>query len=369
MIPWASPLAQYRAHESAIKAAVARVLDSGVYILGNEVESFEREFADYCAMGHAIGVASGTDALILGLRALDIGPGDEVITVSHTAVATAAAVLATGATPVLVDVDPNFYTIDPSRIEEALNPRTKAIIAVHLYGQAADLDALAAIAKRRGLRLIEDCAQAAGARYGNRPVGGIGDIACFSFYPTKNLGAIGDGGMVITADAALASRVRRLRQYGWDETREIEAPGLNSRLDPLQAAILHAKLPQLDADNERRAAIAKAYEQGLAGLPLAMPAARRHTQHAYHLYVIACDDRDALAKHLGADQIGCAVHYPVPVHLQKGYAERAIVPKHGLPVTARLAGRILSLPIYPELSAENVERVITSLRRYYKAAK
>ena len=211
--------------------------------------------------------ASGTDALILALRALGIGPGDEVITVSHTAVATVAAVLATGATPVLVDVDPVFYTIDPAAIEAAITPRTKAIIAVHLYGQPADMDAIIAIARRRGLRVIEDCAQAAGARYRGRAVGGIGDIGCFSFYPTKNLGAIGDGGMVVTADARVAARVRRLRQYGWDEARNTHEVGLNSRLDPLQAAILHAKLPHLDADNARRAAIAARYAQGLAGLP------------------------------------------------------------------------------------------------------
>ncbi len=368
MIHWASPLAQYRSHESAIKSAITRVLESGTYILGDEVASFEAAFAEYCGTNHAVGVASGTDALVLALRALGVGSGDEVITVSHTAVATVAAVLATGATPVLVDIDPIFYTIDPAAVEDAITPRTKAIIAVHLYGQPADMDAIMTIARRRGVRVIEDCAQAAGARYDERPVGGIGDIGCFSFYPTKNLGAIGDGGIVVTADAALAARVRRLRQYGWDETRDTHEAGLNSRLDPLQAAILHAKLPQLDADNLRRAAIAEHYGQGFAGLPVTVPAARRRTRHVYHLYVIACEERDALARDFAGAAIGCAVHYPVPVHRQQGYAERAIVPKHELPVTTRLANRILSLPIYPELTDRDVERVIAAVRGYYKAA-
>ena len=234
-IPWASPAAQYRAHRKAIQTAIARVLDSGFFVLGEEVESFERAFAAYCGVGHGVGVASGTDALEIALRALGIGPGDEVITVSHTAVATAAAVLACGATPVLVDIDEAYYTIDASRIEAAITPRSKAILTVHLYGQAADMDAVLAIARSRKLSVIEDCAQSTGGRYGSRRLGSLGDLACFSFYPTKNLGAIGDGGMVVTADADLAARVRRLRQYGWDEARKTHEVGRNSRLDPMQA--------------------------------------------------------------------------------------------------------------------------------------
>lgn len=362
MIHLASPLAQYRSHESAINTAITRVLESGTYILGREVETFEAAFADYCRTGHAIGVASGTDALVLALRALGVGSGDEVITVSHTAVATVAAVLATGATPVLVDIDPVFYTIDPAAIEEVITPRTKAIVAVHLYGQAADMDAITEIAMRRGLRVVEDCAQAAGARYGDRRVGTLGDIGCFSFYPTKNLGAIGDGGMVTTADPALAARVRRIAQYGWDKSRDTHEIGVNSRLDPLQAAILNVKLPHLDADNARRAAIAALYDRGLAGAGVTVPAIRRDSQHAYHLYVIACEDRDALAGHLACAQIGCAVHYPAPIHLQRGYAERVVVPQQGLPISMRFAKRILSLPIYPELRDSEVEYVIASTR-------
>jgi dTDP-4-amino-4,6-dideoxygalactose transaminase len=367
VIPWASPVAQYRAHKNAIEAAITRVLDSGAYVLGSEVEAFERAFATYCGVGHAVGTGSGTDALFLALCALGIGPGDEVVTVSHTALATVAAIIATGATPALVDVDAASYTIDPARIEEAVGPKTKAIVAVHLYGQPADLDAVEAIAKRHRLRLIEDCAQAAGARYRGRRIGSIGDLACFSFYPTKNLGAIGDGGMVTTRDVALASRVRRLHQYGWNEDRETEDVGVNSRLDSLQAAILGAKLPHLDADNARRAAIAARYAKGLCHLPLVVPIAPDGCTHAYHLYVIACDDRDALMGHLRRREIGCGIHYPVPVHLQKGYAECVRVAAGRLKVTERLVRRIVSLPIYPELGDEEVERVIVGIRDFYRA--
>jgi dTDP-4-amino-4,6-dideoxygalactose transaminase len=363
-IPWASPQAQFRAYRQPIEDAIARVLDGGGYILGAEVETFERAFAELCGVSHGVGVGSGTDALILAARALGIGPGDEVITVSHTAVATAAAILASGATPVLVDIDRSTYTIDPALIESAITPRTKAIVPVHLYGQAADMDAIVPIARRHGLRIVEDCAQATGGRYRGKRLGSIGDIGCFSFYPTKNLGAIGDGGMVITNDAELAARVRRLRQYGWDEARKTHEIGLNSRLDPLQAAILGAKLPHLDADNARRAAIAARYDRGLAGLPLTLPAAKEKDSHVYHLYVVRCDDRQRLTAHLAADKIGCAVHYAAPVHVQTGYAEKSIVPKGGLPATVEIVEKILSLPMYPELTDAEVDRVIASLRRY-----
>ncbi len=368
MIPWANPRAQYAAHRDAIAAAVARVLDSGGYVLGAEVEAFERAFAAYCGVAHAVGVGSGTDALILALRALDIGAGDEVVTVSHTAVATVAAVLAVGATPVLVDVEPDFYTLDPARLAPAVTPRSKAVIAVHLYGQAADMAAIGRIARAHGLPVIEDCAQAVGARFGERRVGAIGDIGCFSFYPTKNLGAIGDGGMVVTGDAELAAKLRRLRQYGWDERRETHHPGLNSRLDPLQAAILGVKLPALDADNTRRAAIARRYDAALAGLPLTPPPVRPQTRHAYHLYVAAGADRTGLAAHLAQRGIGTAVHYPVPVHRQKGYAARVRVPREGLPVTERLVERIVSLPMFPELDDGEVARVIEAVRSFFAVA-
>ncbi|MGD0420698.1 MAG: DegT/DnrJ/EryC1/StrS family aminotransferase [Xanthobacteraceae bacterium] len=365
MIPVAAPVVQYRAHADAIRAAIARVLEGGEYILGSEVVAFERAFADYSGGSHAVGVANGTDALVLSLRALGVGPGDEVITVSHTAVATVAAILVSGAVPVLVDVDEACMTLNPAMIDATVTSRTRAVIPVHLYGQAADLDAITAAARRHGLRVIEDCAQAAGGRYCGRRLGSIGDVGCFSFYPTKNLGAIGDGGLVLSADSAVAERVRRLRQYGWDNARETHEAGANSRLDSLQAAILQAKLPHLEADNIRRAAIAKRYELGLADLPLTTPKVRAGSEHAFHLYVVRCADRDRLRQHLAADRIGSAVHYPLPVHCQHGYAEKVVIPKTGLPVTSILARQILSLPIYPELSDAEVDRVVASIRRFY----
>lgn len=365
MIPWANPRAQYRAHEAAIRAAVTRVLESGTYVLGAEVETFERAFAEYCGAAVAVGVGSGTDALTLALKSLGIGPDDEVITVSHTALATVAAVLAANAVPVLVDVDPQTATIDPAKIEGAVTPRTKAIVPVHLYGQPADMTAVRAVAGQRGLKVAEDCAQAAGARHQGARVGSLGDIACFSFYPTKNLGAIGDGGMIVTSDADLAARARRLRQYGWDGVRATEEAGLNSRLDPLQAAILGVKLTSLDADNARRVAIARRYGEGLSGLPLSLPAAASGTEHIFHLYVVETDARDALMKHLAGKGVGTAIHYPVPAHRHRGYAEKVVLPSGGLPETERLAGRILSLPIYPELGDPDVDAVIAAVRSFY----
>jgi dTDP-4-amino-4,6-dideoxygalactose transaminase len=359
MIPCANPLAQYLSRRQQILDAVTRVLDSGHYILGPEVEAFETAFAAYCGVEHAIGVASGTDALMLALRGLGIGPGDEVITVSHTAVATVAAVLAAGATPVLVDVEPDYWTIDPEAARRAITARTRAIIPVHLYGQPADMAAIMAIAGEHGLSVIEDCAQAVGAQYRGLRVGSVGDAGCFSFYPTKNLGAIGDGGAVVTKRTDVAARVRRLRQYGWDEHRATEAPGVNSRLDALQAAILGVKLPRLEADNARRREIAARYTEGLAGLPIDSPRARPHTSHVYHLYVIACEERDRLKQRLADADVVAGVHYPVPAHAHPGYDGKCRIGPGGLGLTDRLVGRILSLPMYPEMSAADVERVLS----------
>ena len=364
-IPWASPLAQYRARQAPIQTAIDRVLNSGTYILGAEVQAFENAFAEYCGGGYGIGVASGTDALILALKGLGIGPGDEVITVSHTAVATVAAILAVGAAPVLVDVNEVDMTLDPTGLEAAATPHSKAVIAVHLYGQSAELDPIVAFARRNGLTVIEDCAQACGGRNRGRRLGSIGDIGCFSFYPTKNLGAIGDGGMVLTPEKKIAQRVRRLRQYGWDDNRQTHEAGLNSRLDPLQAAILHAKLPYLDADNARRSAIAQRYERGLCTLPITTLKERSDTEHVHYLYVVTCAQRDALTAYLTERQIGCAIHYPVPVHQQRGYAERVILPAQGLPVTERICQQILSLPLYPELVDSDVDRVIAAVHEFF----
>lgn len=366
MIPCANPGAQYRSYRAAIRQAVTRVLESGRYVLGAEVADFERSFADFLDVGHVVTVGNGTDALVLALRSIKVGPGDEVITVSHTAVATVAAIIATGAAAVLVDVEPEYWTIDPESVAAAITARTKAIIAVHLYGQSADLNALRSLATKHKLILIEDCAQAAGAKWGKSRLGAVGDIGTFSFYPTKNLGAIGDGGAIATNDARLAERLRRLRQYGWDENREARFPGVNSRLDPLQAAILAVKLPKLDRDNARRQRLASRYAQGLAGLPVSVPATRPDTNHAFHLYVIRCRHRHALRAHLARNGIEAGIHYPKPVHRQRGYAAHVRFPKQGLGTTERLTRQILSLPLYPELKMADVDQTIASIQQFYR---
>lgn len=359
MIPCANPLAQYQSHKEEILEAVKRVLEGGNYIFGPEVETFEKSFAAYCDADYAVGVNSGTDALILALRALEIGPGDEVITVSHTALATVAAIIASGATPVLVDIEPAYYTMDPQCLQRAITSKSKAVIPVHLYGQPADMDAIMKIACEHGLFVIEDCAQATGAIYKGMRVGSIGDAGCFSFYPTKNLGAIGDGGMVVTRNVNVFQRIRRLRQYGWDEKRSTDAPGLNSRLDEIQAAILNVKLKSVDKDNARRREIAQMYNEGLAKLPIILPKARPDTSHVYHLYVIACEERDRLKERLADSGVFAGVHYPSPGHLHTGYDCRCELPGAGFPVTENVLGSILSLPMYPEMTPIETGQVIT----------
>jgi dTDP-4-amino-4,6-dideoxygalactose transaminase len=360
MILCGNPAASYQAHRADIDSAVRRVFDSERYILGTEVDAFEEEFASYLGARHAIGVGNGTDAITLALRACNIGPGDEVITVSHTASATAAAILLAGATPVLVDIDPNAYTLDPAKLPEALTDKTKAIIPVHLYGQAADMDSILAFAKQHTLRVIEDCAQATGGKLNGQKLGTFGDVGCFSFYPTKNLGAYGDGGMIVTSDAALAERVRRLRQYGWDESGESREPGANSRLDELQAAILRAKLPHLDADNAKRTEVANRYFQTLEKSGLQLPAVQPSGSHVFHLYVIRSSRRDKLLAHLRANDIYALVHYPVPAHLQPAYKMYASG-VGSLPETEQAANEVLSLPIYPELTLEEQAAVIDAV--------
>ncbi len=354
------PKAQYQAYRSEIDAAIARVLDSGIYILGQEVKAFEEEFAAYIGVKHAIGVGNGTDALTLALMALGIGSGDEVICVSHTAVATAAAIVQAGAKPVFVDIEADYLTLDPSCLEAAITEQTKAVIAVHLYGQAANLDAIKILAEDHAIPVIEDCAQAVGASYGAAKLGSIGDVGTFSFFPTKNLGAIGDGGAVLTNDNALAERLRGLHQYGWQDDRISHVAGVNSRLDELQAAILRVKLRHLDSDTLRRRDIAAQYNALLEGLDVTLPKVRPDSDHAYHLYALHCQDRDGLLAHLKADDILAGVHYPVPVHMQPAYREGV------LPITEQAARQTLSLPMYPELTAANIERVAASVRCFFK---
>ncbi len=363
MILCANPAAQYASSKTEIDDAVARVLARGWYVLGDEVRAFESEFAAYVGVAHGIGVGSGTDAVCLALRALGVGPGDEVVTVAHTAVATVAAIEMTGASAVLVDIDPATYTMDPSKLEAALSPRTKAVVVVHLYGHPADLDGIVAVANAKGIPVVEDCAQAHGAALAGRRVGSIGRISAFSFYPTKNLGALGDGGMVVTDDLTLATRVREIREYGWRERYVSAVTGVNSRLDELQAAVLRVKLRRLDADNDARRAHAAHYTRGLREVNrLALPIERPGARHVYHLYVVRSAQRDEVQRRAKEKGIGMLVHYPVPIHLQPAYAGR-LRGSDRLPETERAAREVLSLPMYPELSTDELSSVVDQLKR------
>ena len=363
-IPVADPHAQFLAHEAGIRAAIDRVLRSGRYILGDEVRLFEEDFAAFLGARYCIGVASGTDALALALRSVGVESGDEVITVSHTAVATVAAIEHIGAIPVFVDIDHVTRCLAPSMLDICITPKTKAIVPVHVYGQPAPMKVLIAAAKQHNLKLVEDCAQAHGASINGQIVGTFGDAAAFSFYPTKNLGAIGDGGAVVTNSSVVNETCRWLREYGWRERYISSFAGINSRLDEIQAAILRVKLPLLEKENSRRREIAQRYSAALADTPgVTVPAEIAGTVHAMHLYVLEHPEREALGKVLLEDGIGTAFHYPQPVHLQPAYVGR-IRGGDSLPVTESLCQRILSLPMYPQLSDEQVDRVCAVLSRW-----
>ncbi len=355
------PVAEYRAYRNAIDAAVRRVFESGNYILGPETAAFEKEFAAWIAgenAAHAVGVANGTDALVLALRALSIGAGDTVLTVSHTAVATVAAIELAGAEPLLVDIESATFTLDPQKLADTIRAhpqrKFKAVIPVHLYGQAADMPAIMEIAWRHGLLVIEDCAQAHGATIGGKTTGTFGDAATFSFYPTKNLGAIGDGGAVLTHDITLAARVRELRQYGWKVRYISDTAGMNSRLDELQAAILRAKLPHLRADNQRRRDLAALYARCIRNDGVALPSVRAGAEHVFHQYVVRTPQRDALMAALKAHGVPTAIHYPQPVHTQPAYRGRIGHGAGGLGESERACREVLSLPMHPQLSDEAV---------------
>lgn len=365
MILCANPSAQFQAHQEEIESAVLKVMRGNRYILGEEVEALEKEFAEYIGTSHATGVGNGTDAIEIALRALEVGHGDEVITVSHTAVATVAAIEAVGATPVLVDIEPEFYTLNPAQLPDVLSEKTKAVIAVHIYGQPVEIDAIQRFCRQHSLALIEDVSQAHGATWNGKKLGSIGDIACFSCYPTKNLGAIGDAGLITTNRNDLAEKVKGLRAYGWVKNHYIsEFPGRNSRLDELQAAILRVKLRYLDSSNAKRVKIADHYRTELSKVTgLSLPEVRSGVQHVYHQFVVQSDLRNELLQFLQSHHVLAGIHYPEPVHLQPAYRGR-IRCHLKMDVTELAKGRILSLPIYPEFEIEQQSRVIDLLREF-----
>jgi dTDP-4-amino-4,6-dideoxygalactose transaminase len=360
-IPMVDLKAQYRHLKPEIDEAVQAVVASGQFVLGPAVAAFEREVAEYCGVRHAIAVASGTDALHLALRAADVGAGDEVVTTPFTFIATASAISYTGARPVFVDIDPATFNIDPALIEPAVTRNTRAILAVHLYGQPADLGPIRELCRARGLALIEDCAQSFGAEYGGRKCGAYGDMGCFSFYPSKNLGAYGDGGMVVTDDDTAAERLRQLRDHGRVAAYRHAMVGYNSRLDELQAAVLRVKLKRLDQYNRGRRGNARRYNERLADAGVATPVEDGKGLHVYHQYTIRTDRREAVRKALAVADIGSAIYYPVPLHRQEVYA--ACNAGISLPAAEAAAEEVLSLPMYPELTAEQIDEVAHVLRQ------
>lgn len=352
-VPFIDLKKQYRTLGKEISRAVQRVMRSSDFILGEEVTLFEQEFSAYCDASYGVGVGSGTDALHLALLAAGVGPGDEVITAANTFIATALAVSYAGATPVLVDIDADTYNIDSHKIESAVTDRTRAVMPVHLYGQPADMDPILEVAGRNNLVVIEDACQAHGAEYNGKRVGGLGDAACFSFFPSKNLGAYGDGGMVVTNNEAIAEKVRMLRNYGSEKKYYHAFKGFNSRLDTIQAAILRVKLRMLDQWIELRRRHALEYSELLRGARVITPTELDHVRHVYHLYVVRTAERDRLLANLNSEGVTANIHYPVPIHLQQAYKDLGYE-KGSFPVTEQYADQILSLPMYPELNEEHI---------------
>lgn len=365
-VPFMSPLSTYRELKADIDVAIARVLDSGIYILGPETEAFERAWASACGTDHAIGVSDGLAALALALQALEVGPGDEVVVPSNTFIATWLAVTRCGAKAVPVDPDPDSMNIDAKGVAGSLGDRTRVILPVHLYGQPADMDPILELAHRKRIAVVEDAAQAHGARYRGRVVGAGESIACWSFYPAKNLGAIGDAGAVTTSDARLAARLRLIRNYGSPNKYVHDLQGENSRLDPLQAAILNAKLPHLHAWNARRSEIAQVYLQRMAALPLRLPPVFGHSESSWHIFAIRTPERDALQRHLAAQGIECLVHYPIPPHLQQAFATLGFR-RGAFPVAESIAAEELSLPIGPHMDLDDANRVCDAIISFWAA--
>jgi len=360
VIPFLDLEAQYREIKPQVDAAVARVIESAQFVLGPEVAAFEERFAAYCGVRHCVALNSGTSALHLALLAAGVGPGDEVITVSMTFVATTAAILYCGAKPVFVDVDPDTWTMDPNSVKAAITPRTKAILPVHLHGLMADMDPIIEVADRAGLIVIEDAAQAHGSEYRGLRAGSIGDIGCFSFYPGKNLGAYGEGGAAVTNSSDLARQLALLRDWGQESKYNHVLPGYNFRMDGIQGAVLNVKMAYIESWTEARQAVASHYDRLLARAQFKRPAPPPHCRHVYHVYAVEVEHRDQVQKALSAAGIGTGIHYPVPVHLQKAYGELGYG-RGDFPVTEAIANRFLSLPIYAELQPEQVANVVLEL--------
>jgi len=362
-VPLLDLVAQYQEIKPEIDVAIQRVLDSGHFILGPEVAAFEKDVADYLGLAHGIGVASGTDALLLALRALGIGPGDEVILPAYTFFATIGTVLHVGATPVLVDIDEQTYCIDIEQVRAKVTPATKAIIPVHLYGQAADMDALAEIAHEHDLSIIEDNAQAFGAEYKGVKTGALGDIGCLSFFPSKNLGGYGDGGMVVTDNPKLAEKVRMLRAHGWKKKYFPEILGYNSRLDALQAAILRVKLKHVDRWNDGRRKVAHTYSSALAGIPnIKTPCEASNRKHVYHLYILQIPNRDQVQEQLKEAGIGTSIYYPQPLHLAEPCRELGYA-VGDFPVTEKARRETLAIPVYPEMTADQIDLILGIVKK------
>jgi len=359
-VPFLDLKSQYHAIKPEIDAAVAKILESSQFVLGEEVAGFEREFAAYSGAAQGIAVNSGTSALHLALLAAGVGPGDEVITVPNTFVATVAAIKYTGARPVLVDIDPVRYTMDPARIEAAITPRTKALIPVHLYGQPADMDPILEIARRRKLVVVGDAAQAHGAKDKGRPIGSLGDLVCYSFYPGKNLGAYGEGGMVVTSNEGYAKTIRMLRDWGQDRKYHHLLAGYNYRMEGMQGAILRVKLRYLEGWTEARRSHAARYDQLLKDTGLGLPAAAPTARHVYHVYAVRTDRREEIMAALGAQGIQSGIHYPVPVHLQPAYADPAYA-KGTFPLAEAAADQVMSLPMFPEMTEGHLQLVSQAL--------
>jgi dTDP-4-amino-4,6-dideoxygalactose transaminase len=364
MIPFGNLSRQYHSMHKQLDRAWSRVTQSGWFVLGKEVTAFEHEFAQYLGIQEAVSVANGTEAIQLALMALGIGPGCEVITVPNTAVPTVNAISATGAKPVLVDIHPVHYTMDASQIERKITRRSRALLPVHLYGHPVDMSSIMRLARKHRLFVVEDACQAHGAEYRGKKTGTLGDLGCFSFYPSKNLGAYGDGGMVVTKNLELAGRLRLLRNYGQKKRYHHIVKGFNSRLDELQAAILREKLKKLDFWNKRRRQLANRYSTGLGKLPISLPAEASWASHCFHLYVIRVDKRDELIRWLAGKGIQTLIHYPIPIHRQKAYRDLGL-PSGSYPVTERACGQILSLPLYPELKDGEQDKVIQTIRAFF----